>query len=60
MGIINKGGINMTQKEYEKINEFGNELEKLINKHSIDSMVNMPDFKIANILIDRIIDIAKL
>lgn len=50
----------MTQKEYEKINEFGNELEKLINKHSIDSMANMPDFKIANILIDRIIEIAKL
>ena len=38
----------------EKLIEFSKELEHLINKYSIDSMANMPDYKITEMVIEKI------
>ena len=38
----------------EKLIEFSKELEHLINKYSIDSMANMADYKITEMVIEKI------
>jgi hypothetical protein len=39
--------------------EFRNELEKLINKHSIEGVVNMPDFILADMICKMLDDIGE-
>ena len=38
----------------EKLTKFGKELEHLINRYSIDSMANMPDYKITETVLEKI------
>lgn len=43
----------MENKAFEK------ELEKLINKHSVENEVNMPDFILANMVVNFISNVGK-
>jgi hypothetical protein len=43
----------------EKVNDFGKELESLINKHSMENTCNTPDFILTAFLLDCLQAFAK-